>query len=172
MCSTAIRMPRYVEPQKTYTRAKARITIHRCWRSVSVMGFDRKPKHIRRDEVLRRFVEFDKSPGEHCYTSQSDRVKSASVKPAADNQKPRAGSREPKAGNQRPATNSGVTPRVLQRYNENVLTFQHAPRPRQFASARMLAALPRLPAPLFGSVALASPPQPLRKRLTLRSTYF
>src|ERR1700730_17020673 len=37
MCSTAMSIPRYVDPQKKYTSAKARITAKRCWRWVGVM---------------------------------------------------------------------------------------------------------------------------------------
>jgi len=92
-------------------------------------------------------------------------MEAENLKRGAENRKPGAGTPEPGAPDQRPTTNSGVTRRWLRRYNKNVLTLQHAPRPRQFASAGMLAALPRVPTPLSGSITVAGPPEPLRKRL-------
>jgi len=67
-------------------------------------------------------------------------------------------------GDYRPTTGRGLRHACFSAIMTMYL-HQNARRQTQFASARMLAALHRVPSPLHGSTAFARPPQPLRKRL-------
>jgi len=83
------------------------------------------------------------------------KILKADTKPEAEN---------PTRGDYRPTTGRGLRPACFSAIMTLYL-HHNARRQAQFASARMLAALHRVPASLHGSTAFARPPQPLRKRL-------
>src|ERR1700692_162079 len=61
------------------------------------------------------------------------------------------------------AGSKGVTPRIATSYNDLVMSMvSDAAQQTQFASPRVLAALPGLSPPLSRQSSVASPPQPLR----------
>ena len=91
---------------------------------------------------------------------RANQQNATAAQPAAVTQDPSTSLADARSGRD-DRGNQGVTPLRATRYN-NCGMFSDAPSAAQFALARVLAALPGVPAPLFGSAALAGASQLVR----------